>query len=233
MSTNAEIILEGSYLYFQKEVNYSQENFKLVNFPDSQQYHIYAEILSRIETGEFLKVIVHFEMNHSFHPTFLRIEKSLGNRYAQEVFKFDIADQVLNYTFQTSKGTQDFTRSLSAKHYITSPAFSTAGIFTLSKKLDATGRTAIALVGSQNEWTYVSPPEEKIVYAEFKTREVLDFKLNNTPLSASHLCLYEFDTSSMTTETPVEIFLSKHYGIPYQLIQGDQKIVIKNLKKNG
>lgn len=232
MSTNAEIILEGSYLYFQKEVNYSQENFKLVNFPDIQQYHIYAEILSRIETGEFLKVMVHFEMNNSFHPTFLRVEKSLGNRYAQEVFKFDTSDQVLKYTFQTSKDTQEFTRSLSAKHYITSPAFSTAGIFTLSKKLDATGRTPISLISSENEWTYEKPPEEKLIYAEFKSREVVDFKLNNTPLAASQICLYEFDTSAMTKETPVDIFLSKHYGIPYQLIQGDQKIVIKNLKKN-
>ncbi|MBA2404637.1 MAG: hypothetical protein H0V66_07690 [Bdellovibrionales bacterium] len=233
MSTNAEIILEGSYLYFQKDVNYSQENFKLINFPDTQSYHIYSEILSRIETGEFLKVMVRFEMNNHFQPTFVRIEKSLGNRYAQEVFKFDIPAQELKYTFQTSTGSQDFTRSLGAKHYLTSPAFATSAIFTLSKKFDATGRTVVALVNSQNDWTYEHPPEEKIIYAEFKTREVQDFKLNNTPLSASHLCLYEFDTSSPTVESPVEIFISKHYGIPYQLIHGDQKIVIKNLKKNG
>jgi hypothetical protein len=231
MSTNAEIIIEGEYLYFQKEVNYSQETFKLVNFPDTQAYHIYAEILSRIENGEFLKVMVHFEMNQHFIPTFVRIEKSLGNRYSQEIFKFDTSSQELKYTFQNSTGTQDFTRNLSAKHYLTSPAFSTSAIFTLSKKLDATGRSPISLIASQNDWTYEGPPEEKIVYAEFKSREIPDFKLNNTSLSASHLCLYEFDTSAMTSEIPVEIFLSKHYGLPYQLIHGDQKIVIKNLKK--
>ena len=233
MSTNAEIILEGSYLYFQKDVNYSQENFKLINFPETQSYHIYSEILSRIETGEFLKIMVRFEMNDHFHPTFVRIEKSLGNRYAQEVFKFDVSAQELKYTFQNSKGEQEFTRSLSAKHYLTSPAFATSAIFTLSRKFDATGRTSVALIGSQNEWTYEHAPEEKIVFAEFKTREIPDFKLNNTPLSASHLLIHEFETPSASSETPVEVFISKHYAIPYQLIQGDQKIMIKNLKKNS
>lgn len=233
MPTNAEIILEGSYLYFQKDVNYSQENFKLINFPETSSYHIYSEILSRIESGEFLKIMVRFEMNDHFQPTFVRIEKSLGNRYAQEVFKFDIAAQELKYTFQNSKGSQDFTRNLSAKHYLTSPAFATSAIFTLSKKFDPTGRTAVSFVGSQNEWTYEHQPEEKLLFAEFKTREAPDFKLNNTPLSASHLMINEFDSSSVSVETPVEIFISKHYAIPYQLIQGEQKIVIKNLKKNG
>lgn len=110
MSTNAEIILEGEYLYFQKEVNYSQENFKLVSFPGTKTFHIYAEILSRIENGEFLKVVVDFEMNQNYLPTFVRIEKSLGNRYSQEILNFDLSTQELKYVFQNSKGTQDFTR---------------------------------------------------------------------------------------------------------------------------
>lgn len=233
MPTNAEIVLEGSYLYYQKEVNFSQEEFKLIHFPETGTHHIYAEILSRIETGEFLKIMVRYEMDKHFHPVFVRVEKTLGNRYAQEVFKFDVAAQELNYTFQNSNSTQDFKRSLSAKHYLTSPSFATAAIFSLSKKFDATGRTAIALVNSQNEWTYAQPPEEKIIYAEFTTRELPDFRLNNTPLSASHLCLYEFDTASAAAEAPVEIFISKHFAIPYQMIHGDQKIVMKTMKKNN
>lgn len=232
MSTLPEILLEGSYLYYQKEVNFSQENFKLVRFPDNHNHHIYAEILSRIENGEFLKIIVRYEMDAHFHPTFVRIEKSLGNRYAQEVYKFDINAQEMNYTFQNTQTTQDYRRSLGAKHYLTSPAFSTASIFTQTKKFDATGRTAVTLLSSENEWEYVKPPEEKVIFAEYKNREVLDFKINNASLSASHLCLYEFDTSSSAQENPVEIFVSKHYGIPYQLTQGDLKIVIKDLKKD-
>lgn len=233
MSQNAEIILEGSYLYFQKEVNYSQENFKLVHLPDSQSYHVYAEILSRIENGEFLKILVRYEMNQHFVPLLVRIEKSIGNKYAQELYRLDPANQELHYTFQNSQITQDYRKTVNAKHYLTSPAISTAAMFSLSKKFDATGRTAIVLISSENEWTYETPPTEKVVYAEFKTREMQDYKLNNTTLSASHLCLYEFDSNHAGNEEPVELFLSKHYSVPYQLIHGEQKFNIKTLKKNN
>jgi hypothetical protein len=233
MSTNAEILLEGTYLYFNQETNYSQENFKLVNFNDNAGYHIYAEILSRIETGEFLKILVRYEMSSQFQPLFVRIEKSLGNRYCQETFKFDTHDQQLHYNFQNAQKSQDFKKPINSKHYLTSPSFATSAIWTLSKKFDATGRTPVTLVSTSNVWDYEHPPEEKIVFAEFKTRDLQDFKLNNAPLSASHLCVYETDSSSASVEAPVELFLSKHYAIPYQMIHGDQKIVIKNLKKNS
>lgn len=232
MPQNAEIILEGTYTYYDRDVNFSQENFKLVHIPEGQAYHIYAEILSRMETGEFLKIIVRYEMNQHFFPIFVRIEKSIGSKYAQEVFKMDIPNAELFYSFQSSQNTQEFRRSVNAKHYLTSPAVSTSAIFTLSRKFDATGRTAVVLISSDNEWTYAGPPVEKVIYAEFKAREVPDFKLHGNPLSASHLCLYEFDSSHSTVEQPVDVFLSKHYSVPYQLQHGDQKMMIKTLKRN-
>ena len=232
MSQSAEILLEGSYLYYQKDVNYSQENFKLLHVPDAQSFHIYAEILSRIETGEFLKILVRYEMNQHFTPLFVRIEKSIGNKYAQEVYKVDLANGELQYTFQNSQSTQEFSRSFNAKHYLTSPAVSTSAVFTLSRKFDATGRTPIVLLSSENEWTYAGPPTEKIVYAEFKARELSDFKLHGNTLSASHLCLYEFDARDAQVEQPVDLFLSKHFSVPYEMVSGDMRVVIKNLKKH-
>lgn len=232
MTTNAEILLEGSYLYFQKDVNYSQENFKLVHVAETQNYHIYAEVLSRLETGEFLKILVRYEMNQHFTPHFVRIEKSIGNKYALESYKIDAATQELHYNFQNSQMSQDYKRSFNIKHYLSSPAISTTAMFTLTKKFDATGRTAVVLLSSDNDWTYQGPPTEKILYADFKARDMDDFKLHGNPLSASHLCLYEMDTSAVSSEQPVNLYLSKHYSVPYQLQQGDLKIVIKNLKKN-
>jgi len=232
LTPTAEILLEGSYLYYEKEVNYSQENFKFVSFSEGQGYHIYAEILSRIQTGEFLKVIVRVEMNHNFIPLLVRTEKSIGNKYAQELYVADTTSQELHYTFQTTNFSQDFTRPFSAKHYLTSPAACTAALFTLSRKFDATGRTPVVFISSENDWTYKGPPTEKVVYAEYLSRELPDFKLHGSSLPAAHLCLYEFDSSHAIAEAPLEVFLSKHYAIPYQLLSGDQKIVIKNLKKN-
>lgn len=224
--------MEGSYLYYQNGTNYSQENFKLLFYPEQQNYQISAEVLSRIETGEFLKILVRYEMNQHYVPYFVRIEKSIGNKYAQEVYKVDLSNLELSYTFQNSQMTQEFGRTIGAKHYLTAPAVSTSGLFTLSKKFDVTGRTPITLISSDNDWTYKAPPVEKVIFAEFKTREMQDYKLNNNSLSASHLCLYEFDTSNAGAEQPVNIYLSKHYAIPYELTHGDQRIVIKHLKKN-
>lgn len=231
MSSTAEILLEGSYQYFDKSVNYSQENFKFVQL-ESQNYLVHAEILSRIETGEFLKILINYEMNQHFVPFMVRIEKSLGSKYAQELYRLDLTTQELHYTFQTSQHVQEFKKIVNSKHYLTSPAVSTAAMFSLSKKFDATGRTPIVLISSDNDWTYQGPPVDKVIYAEFKTREMLDYKLNNNTLSASHLCLYESDAAHAGGDQPVELFLSKHYAIPYQLIHGDQKFNIKHLKKN-
>ena len=229
---NAEIILEGSYLYYQGEVNYSQENFKLVHMTDQQQYHIHAEILSRIDSGEFLKILVRYEMGLNYQPSFARIEKSIGNRYALEEFRFDGQGNDLKYKFQNSQGSQDYFKTLSNRHAIATPAFSTSMLFTLTKKFDPSGRTAVTLIGSSNEWVYERPPEEKIVFADLKLRDATDFKINNSTLPASQLLMYQFDASSAATEQPVEVFVSKHFGIPYQLTHGDQRIVVKNLKKN-
>jgi hypothetical protein len=232
MSQNAEILAEGSYLYFKGENNFSQENFKLVQLHETEALHIYAEVLSRLETGEFLKVLVRYEMNASFLPTQVRIEKSIGNKYASELFKVDYATQLLSYQFQNSQGIQDFTKPFNTKHYLASPAFATSAVFTLTKRFDATGRTPITLISSNNDWKYEAPPTEKLVYAEYESREMDDFILNNQHLTASHLKLFDSDSSASVKEPPVELFISKHYAIPYQLLHGDLKIAIKNLKKN-
>jgi hypothetical protein len=227
----SEVLIEGSYDYLKNDVNYSQENFKLIRYPDSQSYSINAEILTRVENGEFLKVIVRYEMNNFYFPNFVRIEKSLGKKYALEEYRLDSSGQQLKYHFNNSTGEQEINRHFNASHYLTSPAFSTSTIFTLSKKFNVSGRTGVILVGSDNDWNYQKPPEEKMLFAEFKSRELSDFKINEASLSASHLCLYEFDSSSRSVEIPVEIFISKYYGLPYQLVHGDEKIVIKNLRR--
>jgi hypothetical protein len=232
MTPKAEIILEGTYLYYTGEVNYSQEEFKLVHFTNEEVFHFYAEIVSRLENGEFLKILVRYEMNSQFIPTFVRIEKSLGNKYALETFKIDISTFELKYAFQTNQKVHEFKKNVTSKHYLTSPAVCTSGIFTLSKKMDANARTAINFISSANEWGYSAPPTEKSVFAEFKSRDYNEFHLHGNALSASHLCLYEKDSINSPHEVPVELYLSKHYAVPYQLNYGDQKIVIKNLKKN-
>lgn len=233
MTPKAEIILEGSYLYYKGDVNYCQEEFKIAHFSEDESYHIYAEVLSRLENGEFLKILIRYEMNNQFFPIFSRIEKSLGNKYSLETFKLDTSNFELNYSFQTNQKIQDFKKNVSSKHYLTSPAACTSAIFTLSKKMDANARSSVQLLSSENNWIYNSPPSEKTIFAEFKSRDYNEFHLHGNTLYASELNLFEKDLTPGEGETPVQLFLSKHYSVPYQINFSDQKIVIKNLKKNN
>jgi hypothetical protein len=171
-------------------------------------------------------------MNTYFVPYFCRIEKSIGSKYAQEIYQVDLPKMELHYTFQNALGSQEFRRNIGARHHLTSPAISTSGLFALTRKFDATERTSITLISSPNNWSYQGPPIDKTIYAELKSHELSDFQLNGNSLSAGHMCLYEFDSSLARSETPVEMFLSKHFSIPYKLVHGDQMMVIKNLKKH-
>ena len=107
----SEVLIEGAYDYLKNDVNYSQENFKLIRYPDSQSYSINAEILTRVENGEFLKVIVRYEMNNFYFPNFVRIEKSLGKKYVLEEYRLDSSGQQLKYHFNNSTGEQEINRS--------------------------------------------------------------------------------------------------------------------------
>ncbi|HXH76349.1 MAG TPA: hypothetical protein VNJ08_15365 [Bacteriovoracaceae bacterium] len=234
MSPKSQILIEGTYLYYQNDVNYCQEDFKVVQIIDNPVYYIHSEISSRVDSGEFLKIMVQYAMTNHFIPFFVQIEKSIGSQYAVETFKFDQHAQELQYVFKNSQITQEFKRNHSSKHYLTAPGFATAAMFTLSRKMDPTGRSAVTVVSSQNEWTYVGPPLEKIIYAEIKNREMDDYKLNNTTLPAAHLRLYDSDSSHASSgEIPTDLYLSKHFAIPYQMVQGNSKINIKNLKKHN
>ena len=169
-------------------------------------------------------------MNHHYIPIHIRVEKTLGHQHAVETYAIDTTEQELLYTFQSGQSKQEFKRALNAKHHLTTPSFATSGFFTLSKKFDQTGRTPLIFVSSPNEWTYTGPLDEKIVYGEYRPRE--EFKIKDKPLEANHLCLFEQNVSDPKVDIPVDLWISHHHAIPYELIQGDQKIVVKNLKKN-
>jgi hypothetical protein len=232
MPTNANLLLEGSYLYFQDEVNYSQENFKLFQFTEGGGYLLQSEILSRLDTGEFLKVIANLQMNQNYIPIGVKTERSIGNRYAMEEMSTDSATQTLTYRFQDSSGSeQNLTKPHNTKHYLTSPSVATAAIFSLSKRFDATGCTPVTLITTTNYWDFESPPTEKLIFAEFQGREAEELKINNQLLAATHLRLFDHDHSTGGAERPVDLYLSKHFAIPYQLTHGNLRVSVKSLRR--
>jgi hypothetical protein len=232
MALNVNILLEGSYFYYEKGTNYSQENFKLLHVTDKQNYQVLSEVLSRIETGEFLKINVLYELNAQFLPLHVRIEKSIGSNYSLENFQVDHHAGQLHYTFQNATTQQEFHRPMTTRHYLAAPSFATSTLFTLTRKMDAAARTPVTLISSVNDWTYQSPPTEKMVFVEWKIKDMDDFKIGESSLSASHLLVYQNDSTNADIEQPVSFYVSKHYGIPYQMTHGEREIRVHNLKKN-
>lgn len=232
MTEKKEILVEGEYDYLNKNQLYCQESFKLVKSSETDHHVLFSEIFSRVDTGELLKVNVRYEMNQYFYPVHVKISRAIGKKFAQEIFDLDVSAQTLHYNFKNDSMSQDFIMPAANKHYIASPAFATTALFTLTKKFDSTGRTAVAIISSDNIWSYEGPPMDRVIYADFKTHELSDYKLNHTELSAMLLHLYKGDSTGIYHDEPVQLYLSKHYNLPYQLIQGDQQIVVKSLKKS-
>lgn len=228
----AEILLEGNYNYFSGQNSYCQENFKLVQNLEQGSFQIHAEVLSRIESGELLKILVKFEMNQSFHPVMARIERSLGPHYSHELFKVDMATHELHYSFQNSGNNQDFKAPFNTKHYLTTPAFSTSCLFLQSKKLDTTSRTAVTFVSSSNLWKYEGPPSEQLIYAEPLVHEGKEVVIGGKTLNATQVQFFEESASNPQADIPAHFYISKHFSIPYLMTQGDLRIEIDQLKKH-
>ncbi|HLW56614.1 MAG TPA: hypothetical protein VKY27_04460 [Bacteriovoracaceae bacterium] len=233
MNTASEVIAEGSYNYLQKNKLYSTENFKLSRRFESQAYFFEAEILSRIETGEFLKVKVYYELTLSMTPVVMRIEKSLGQRYSLETFEVKSASNELYYEFSNEEDSKSLVKHHSTKHYLSSPAVCTSAVFSLTKKFDSTGRTPITLVVGHNSWrTDEAAPLETVVYADFNNRETVDLEIGGQKLSANCLSLYNDDSlSSHIQGDRVDLMLSKHFSIPYQLREKNMRVDINFLKR--
>jgi hypothetical protein len=227
-----ERVFEGTYHYLQDSKSYCEEIFHLEHSPQLLHYRYHAEILSRVETGEFFKMRVTQEVNKFFNAQSATIERSLGDKLSLELFAFDSHNQVLKYTFVADGKEHSSERPFGNKHQLVMPCFATAGLFTLNKKLSSNGRTGVMFVSSPNEWEFKAPLEDRFLYVETNPHSSADFVVGGTPLPASKYELFESESVDVATKPTAELIISKHYGLPYQLqdVSG-VKILVKRMKK--
>lgn len=228
-----ERLFEGTYQYFQQGQNYSQENFLVELVEETRDLVFSAEILSRVETGEFFKMQVRYILNQFFVPQRMTVDKFLGNKESHEVFEVDSNAQCLRQIFRSPAGTFNVERPFSTtKHYLAAPCFVTSGLFTMTKKIDSTARTPINFVTPMQAWDLQGPAEDKLMWVDVKNHETEDLQLDGLPLTASKYELHDEDALSGNVTHGAQLWVSKYYGIPYQLEEKDgAKIVIRRLKK--
>lgn len=225
-------LFEGSYEYFNNGESYCQESFVVFKNEENKTIVYRVEVLSRVKTGELLKVNIDYEVSAKWNPVRVNIIKYLGEDYAEETFLVDYESNSLEYIFSDGKDEQQITRSIPNKFQITTPCFTTSMLYTQSKKSNAMGRNQYTLLVSQSEWAFNPEILDESVYAEFKTHEKTEIKLNNQSLACTKVVVYKHDSVENVQEAPVLFYLSKHAGLPYMMdTESGVSIRVKNLKK--
>lgn len=229
---DTELLFEGTYLYYQNGQNYSEENFSIEAVEGTNDYLYKSEILSRVDTGEFFKLKVRYQVNKFFAPLAVTIEKSLGERHSLERFEVDQNDQVLTYTFKGDSEEKQVQRPFGAKHFIMAPCFVTSSLFTLSKKIENSTRTPVTFITCPNQWDFGGVPEDKTLYVQLVTHNVDDLVVGGSPLSSMKYQIFEHDSLVGAGQPSAQLWVSKHLGVPYQLEDKDgTRMTIKRFKK--
>ncbi len=232
-----EKIHEGKFIYFQGTKQYSEETFAIFREDKPQgNYTFKSEILSRVNTGEFLKIYVDFEMNSKFLPTNVQTKRSLGKNKSTERYMVSHKDREVYYSFNGPKGFHEHTDFVSGHFHIATPAFVTSMLMTQAKKIDPVHRTPYQVISTNNIWNYEGPYKISNVHIELMSSKPVEVDVNGVDLLTTYCEMFMTDEQSNTHEKGTEFYLSKHLNIPYKAIFENDIMVttekFKNLSSN-
>lgn len=234
------MLFEGTYEYLNKNMAYSQEEFLVFRSEDRKRVIYRSEQLTRVGTGEFLKINTEYIVNTKYQPLDVTVVKSLGMDTVTERYVFTPEKNLMNYTFMSENSSnedsyQEYELEVNVpnKFHLTTPSFTSSIIFTFANKFSSVGRNLFILVKSHSDWEFSDKISDVPIYLEFLTHEKTELKINDQDLACTKVNVYQRDASSSTTEKPTIFFLSRHVGIPYKMISGDDLVIqIKKLKKH-
>jgi len=227
-----EKIVEGKYNYYQHDQVYCEEHFKVFRQEASTgNFNFNAELMSRVDTGEFLKVFVDYELTHNFEPVNLRIKRTLGAHKSTERFTVDLKDKKIHYVFNGKEGMHESETAISGRFHIAAPAFSTSMLMSEAKKIDPVHRTPYNIISSENIWEYKEPFKESTLYVELMSLEPVTINLHDNELQATLCNIYEEDKIKNPNAEGYPVYISKHYQIPYKAeFANGIRIEVQNLK---
>lgn len=227
-----EKILEGKYNYFNKNQVYTEENFKVEREGGLQGNLLFSsEVLSRVKTGEFLKVYIEYRVTPKFDPVDVKITRQLGEKESSENFRIDSREKNVQYVFESNGKKHYHDKILTSLPHIATPCFLTSVIMINQKKLDPVQRTPYTILTSNNIWEFEKGFEEKEVYIELQELEPQQLTIDRIKLKASHCKILAVDENGTIATEGQDIYLSKYYYIPYKAVfSKDLHISIKTLK---
>ncbi|OFZ17275.1 MAG: hypothetical protein A2X86_02145 [Bdellovibrionales bacterium GWA2_49_15] len=219
-------IYRGSFLYIKNNATYCEEHFEVYKDKKELTLNFISSIMSRVSTGEFLKLMVDYKVSKDYVPLKVSVKKDLGSEKVEEIYLYDSKKNVVNYTFKNKRSKHRSQINTSPRFHIFTPAACTSMLFFLSKKFDATSKNIYSVISSPNQWEYEHELKIRTVALERVSLTTEAVNVNGTDLQAIHYRLTE-DVKNQEEEEgsppapTIQVYLSRHQAIPYSLVSDD------------
>ena len=151
-SSNFKRLYRGAFVYTSNGDHYTEETFEVFKEKKDLNLHYDSESLTRVTTGEMLKIKVNFVVNKEWNPVEVNINKTLGPNSVDEIFTYNARKNTLRYSFRSLHDKKDEEISTPPKFHILTPATASSMLFINSKKIDQTSKNYFHMVYSPNMW---------------------------------------------------------------------------------
>lgn len=147
-------LYRGAYNYFSGDSLYAEESFEVFKDLKDLSINFKSQILSRVATGELLKIDVDYTIGKDWMPRTINLIRTLGKQNIQELYYYDPTKNLITYRFTDSEG-QETTKTTSTppRFHINTPATCCNFLFLLTKKFDINGKNHYTVYSSTNQWS--------------------------------------------------------------------------------
>ena len=223
-------VATGRYTYYSEDTPYSEERFEIQQTPLKDMTRYISTTITRLTTGELLKINCTYDVNIKWRPIKVIIKKSMGTKKVIESYSTDGIEGSLNYELQTELGKERDHVKTTGPYQIATPSIVTSFLCTQHRKVDPLSRTRYTLLFSQNDWKYEHELKEQHLYLESKYSEQDVVMVGDNQYPAKRCLMFQHDTVEAVEEIPSTVFLGDKLGIPLLLVpEENNKIVLDSI----
>jgi len=226
-------IYRGAYSYYRNENIYCEETFEVYKDSKEMGFNFVVQLISRVSTGELLKIAIDYSINKNYIPTQVFIDRTLGNEEVKETYTFDNKNNKLKYCFESKKEKKTVELSTGPIFHISTPCVCTSMLFLKSKKFNNTGKNHYTIYNSNNQWAFEKEPVGKNILVEKISQSAENISIDGSTLQATQYKVFE-DLNEIPllakNESFIRVFTSSYATIPYIVRTEDgTKIQVKYL----
>lgn len=217
-------IYRGAYIYFSGDNQYAEESFEVFRDNKDLSLNFKSQILSRVATGELLKIDVDYTVGKDWLPRTIHLTRTLGKQSIQELYYYEHTKNLITYRFIDSENVETTkTTSTPPRFHINTPATCCNFLFLLTKKFDINGKNSYTLYSSVNQWEAKEDLQQHSVTL-FRNGPASDpMVIGKSVLQGDEYFLEadirvaEFAEKEDKSHRPVRLYLSKYVTIPYMI----------------